>query len=272
MSAYDHLTHLSDGSAVLERVQYFPRQLMTADDMTAEQEYFREKLRRHNRYLHGWGVVCGCEVVPNPDSDHPWQVQVCPGYVITPQGDEILIPEAVNFDLAGDWHQAHDPCASALPGSKKTADQPQVVYLAVCYAECSTRPVRTHPAGCACEEAACEYSRVRESFELTRLWKLPDSHKLTKEAEQRWIQDFRGWYVEFQNNNILPQRAPACPGTADDNCVVLATIELPKDRNTPIAPGENEQIRYHDRRVLYSAVALYGMIQTMMDLNKRKKP
>ena len=38
----------------LERMRYFPRQLLTADDMRTEQEYFREKMRRHNRYLVGW--------------------------------------------------------------------------------------------------------------------------------------------------------------------------------------------------------------------------
>ena len=36
------------------RVRYFPRQLLTADDMRTEQEYLREKLRRHNRLLHRW--------------------------------------------------------------------------------------------------------------------------------------------------------------------------------------------------------------------------
>jgi hypothetical protein len=46
-------------SVALERVKYFSRQLLTADDMTADQDYFRNKMRRHNRYLHGWGVVCG---------------------------------------------------------------------------------------------------------------------------------------------------------------------------------------------------------------------
>src|SRR5260370_608402 len=42
----------------LERVNYFPRQIMTVDDMVAEADYFREKLRRHNRSIHGWGAVC----------------------------------------------------------------------------------------------------------------------------------------------------------------------------------------------------------------------
>ena len=49
----------------LERVRYFSRQALTAEDMTADQEYFRAKLRRHNRYLHGWGVVCGMIVEIN---------------------------------------------------------------------------------------------------------------------------------------------------------------------------------------------------------------
>src|SRR5947209_10205738 len=60
----DHMTTPS----TLERVHFFPRQLLTADDMDAEQHYFRQKLRRHTRFLHGWGVVCGCEVKPAYDT------------------------------------------------------------------------------------------------------------------------------------------------------------------------------------------------------------
>ena len=45
-----------------ERVRYFARQLLTADDLTQEQEYLRGRMRRHNLFLHGWGVVCGAEV------------------------------------------------------------------------------------------------------------------------------------------------------------------------------------------------------------------
>jgi len=52
-------------------VNYFPRQLLTADDMTADQQYFLNKLRRHNRYLHGWGVVCGLEIFGGPDGGEP---------------------------------------------------------------------------------------------------------------------------------------------------------------------------------------------------------
>jgi hypothetical protein len=45
---------------------YFHGQLLSAADMRTEQSYFREKLKLHNRCLHGYGVVCGLEVDPCP--------------------------------------------------------------------------------------------------------------------------------------------------------------------------------------------------------------
>ena len=239
-----------------ERVRYFPRQLITADDMTAEQQYFRQKMRRHNRFLHGWGVVCGCAVEPyNPEKNRPWQVRVCPGYVITPQGDEILIREAVNFDLAGDWRHPEDPCARPWPcppaGVRPASNETQDVYLAVCYTECDTRPVRIHPAGCGCDEAACEYSRIRDSFELLRLWELPDSHKKAVEADAKWVEDVETWKA----NPEPPRPLASCPECPDDPCVVLAKITLPVARDTQISA-----IDYGDRRVLYSVQALQAIL------------
>jgi len=43
----------------LRRVNYFAGRLLTAEDFRAEQEYHREKSRRHNRRLHGSGVASG---------------------------------------------------------------------------------------------------------------------------------------------------------------------------------------------------------------------
>ena len=152
------------GSA-LERMRYFPRELITADDMRAEQEYFVNKMRRHNRFLHGWGVVCGCNVVPKPTDGHPWQVQVCPGYVVAPQGDDILINDCITFDLQTGM-QPCDPCSVTYPCPPQPVYNENndwtTAYLAVRYVECLTRPVRVHPGGCGCDEMDCEYSRIRE--------------------------------------------------------------------------------------------------------------
>src|SRR5438552_13846425 len=55
----------------LERLRYVPRMLLGADDLSVEQLYFRTKLQRHNRIVHGWGWLCGGEVWAAPIKDHP---------------------------------------------------------------------------------------------------------------------------------------------------------------------------------------------------------
>ncbi|HMF54726.1 MAG TPA: hypothetical protein VK619_00075 [Pyrinomonadaceae bacterium] len=48
------------------RLKYFYGQMLGAQDFQKEQDYFREKLKLHNRCLHGYGTVCGLMVVPEP--------------------------------------------------------------------------------------------------------------------------------------------------------------------------------------------------------------
>src|SRR5918994_5495222 len=45
------------------RPRFFPGQLLTDQDLNRLQQYVIDKNRLHNRYLHGWGVACGLEVV-----------------------------------------------------------------------------------------------------------------------------------------------------------------------------------------------------------------
>src|SRR5262249_29242495 len=86
-------------SVTLERVNYFTRQLLPVDDMVRERDYYLQKLRRHNRFLHGWGVVCGLEVKEAPTQDQPWRVQISGGYALGPFGDEIYVVDTVYLDL-----------------------------------------------------------------------------------------------------------------------------------------------------------------------------
>ena len=74
---------------VLELPRYFPRQLLTPDELTLEQDYFRQKMRLHNRLLWGWGTVCGALVCRVDAADgsgerDPWRVVVEPGYLLDP--------------------------------------------------------------------------------------------------------------------------------------------------------------------------------------------
>jgi hypothetical protein len=71
----------------LERLNYFHGQLLSPSDFTAEQEYFLARSRRHNRYLHGWGVVCGLKVTAANSSE----ITVEPGLAIDCAGNEIQV-------------------------------------------------------------------------------------------------------------------------------------------------------------------------------------
>jgi hypothetical protein len=226
--------------ARLERVRFFPRQLIGADDLSQEQRYHRQKQRNHNRLLHGWGVVCGCDVRPAADPRKPWLLRICPGYVLTPQGDEISISAEVLFDVATCLTESDDPCAFSRPCPPVTrrAREQSTLYLAVRYVECQARPVRVAPVGCNCDDVDCEYSRIRDGYELCCLSELPKTHTAAlPECETL----------------CAPQTVLPCPECTDEPWVVLATITLP-ERDASITADEVDPLR--DRRALYSTALL----------------
>jgi uncharacterized repeat protein (TIGR01451 family) len=218
----------------LERVHYFPRQLLTADDMIADQDYFRQKLRRHNRFLHGWGVVCGLEVTAEPSANTPWRVKISDGYALGPYGDEIFVAEPVYLDLAECGPgAATSPCEPSLLLTHVSATGGQV-FVAIKYAECLAQPVRAMPAGCACEDEACEYSRIRDSFQIECLTELPPLPPATLICDL-----------------INGQQLPHCPPCPTDPWVFLARVTLPASPSTNVASIDN-----FVRRQLYSTTLL----------------
>lgn len=72
----------------ISRPIYFDGRLLTADDFTSEQNYHREKQRRHNLHCHGIGVVQGLNV-STVHKNSAWTVTVEPGVAIDPAGNEI---------------------------------------------------------------------------------------------------------------------------------------------------------------------------------------
>lgn len=237
----------------LERVRYYPRQLITADDLTADQYYHRQRDRRHNRFLHGWGVVCGLTVEPAADATYPWQVRVCPGYAVGTQGDEISVANQVLFDLASGACD-DQPCQPwPCPPSTNTAVGAVAppIYLAIRHVECDSRPVRMHPLGCGCDEMQCEYSRVRDDFELKVLPALPDSHIQQAVLDLAWLATLKLW---AENPQRGPIPVPPCLPCADDPWVVIARITLPPLQTTPLTSAS---IDYFGRRALYSVQSVH---------------
>jgi hypothetical protein len=105
----------------LLRPKFFERQQLSANDLNAVIDYIRQRDRRHNRYLHGWGVVCGLQIVRGGS---PWEIAVQPGYALSPSGEEIFVAEAqtllIEQAVIECRPDAGDPCldgqASTLPG------------------------------------------------------------------------------------------------------------------------------------------------------------
>jgi len=129
---------------VTERPHYFSGQVIGVDDLEQEQLYHREKARRHNRLLHGWGIAHGLEVRAGAHGTR--RVTISPGYALDRNGEEIVVSRPVAVDLSG-----HAPDTT--------------VYVAVRYDERPERPVPA-PQG-------QQYTRIRETFAVEVLIRLP---------------------------------------------------------------------------------------------------
>ncbi|HUD49016.1 MAG TPA: hypothetical protein VMR33_19450 [Candidatus Baltobacteraceae bacterium] len=84
------------GLKCLDRTRYFAGQLLTDGDLNHEQSYLLAKNRLHNRFLHGWGVVCGMQVVC---SECDGWVTVKTGYAIDPCGNDIIVCQDYPFNV-----------------------------------------------------------------------------------------------------------------------------------------------------------------------------
>jgi hypothetical protein len=164
--------------AGLERTRFYPRQIVTPDDLTQDQLYFADKLRRHNRLLHGWGLVCGLVVErcarSDGDGDDPCKVRVTSGYALDPYGNEIVVTTRELLDLCTEdmlgtvtCLPTDDPWCRPVETSRTGT-----FYLAVRYRQHAVKPVHA-PTGCSCKDADCENSRNRDEYEFALLPELP---------------------------------------------------------------------------------------------------
>ncbi|MDQ2922540.1 MAG: hypothetical protein M3R52_13130 [Acidobacteriota bacterium] len=122
----------------LERPRFFTGKLVTAEDLALEQLYFLEKLKRHNRSLHGFGIVSGLKVTTDSG-----KIAVDAGMALDCQGNEVVIGTV----------QMLSPTT--------TSESWRTAYANIRYAEDSGAPATiTTIAG------ATEVSTIREGFEI----------------------------------------------------------------------------------------------------------
>lgn len=191
---------------MLARPLYEPGKFLSAGDCRAEQKYRLQKFRRHNRYLHGYGVVCGLLVAPGGDPARPWAVRVCPGYALGPYGDEIELCQSVLVDLR-DFLWTEPPAGAFI------AAPPRRPYVAIRHREQGGRLAPVPQSTCGCPDPIYEPARTKDGAEAGVLWSRP------QELDE----------VDICKRQIVPCRP--CPPSP---WIVLARILLPAVESEPI--------------------------------------
>lgn len=241
--------------SIAERPRYYARQLITDETLRLEQKYFIDKMRRHNRLMHGYGVVCGAQICLSPGcrtngpGNKPWEVVVKPGYILGPYGDEVIIDceRVVDLRTRGVTGVTGEPCIEPLDpwcSDVYTPRDPQApLFVAVKYKECQTRPVRVQPVGCGCDDNQCEYSRWRDGYEIGILTCCPDELPGIHRHEMEAIDLSKPAIKPGVRPEGPPQFCPKCPSHP---WVVLGSVTVDDD-------GTITRIDNCDcRRIIYS--------------------
>src|SRR5262245_46838378 len=138
------------GLKAFDRPLWGPGQILTAADLTSLQTYIKAKHRLHNRYLHGWGVVCGLEVICD---DCDGYVTIRPGYAIDPCGEDIVVAQDTQFNVIAAIRACCDaqrakvgPCDPWQPPPDPGCREAETHWcIALKYKEVETSYVRTLP-------------------------------------------------------------------------------------------------------------------------------
>ncbi|HEX2094966.1 MAG TPA: hypothetical protein VHG28_21375 [Longimicrobiaceae bacterium] len=145
------------GLKCLCRPRFFAGQLLTEQDLNRLDTYIREKNRLHNRYVHGWGVVCGLEVTCH---DCENLVKVSSGYALSPCGDDVVVCEDATVDVCSlirrcDREARRPECEPPRPRDPGCEDIEETWVLSVCYDEKPSRGITALRAeGCACSRCS----------------------------------------------------------------------------------------------------------------------
>lgn len=184
------------GLVCQERPRYFAGQLLTETELNSEQAYLLAKNRLHNRYLHGYGIVCGLQVSCH---DCEGWVTVHPGYALDACGNDMIVCQAQDFDLIKAIRACREEKRGECdpwrePVRNRCEDVEENWCITIRYKEREGKPstalVSCSPSTCGCESGrkgngkqcecggkgqsatrtvsvgACEPARIIEGFEL----------------------------------------------------------------------------------------------------------
>jgi len=127
-------------SKPLARIWFSDDQVLSVAHLHLAQEYFREKLKRHNRSLHGFGIVSGLKV--------------------TVAAGKVVVEAGLALDCEGNEIVVGTPQTLTPPASLESV---RTAYVSVRYFEQKAGPT---PAGETSGTGPLQISTMLESFEI----------------------------------------------------------------------------------------------------------
>jgi len=150
-------------SPYLDRLNYFYGQMLGVRDFQTEQDYFREKIKLHNRCLHGFGVVCGLEVKfkefhREPDKTCWPIVTIGCGLALDADGNELIVREPLCVDLRRCLSKKDQEALA-----KENLDKPITCYLSLRFRETPLEPIRPVALEACGDSKTCHFGKLRDS-------------------------------------------------------------------------------------------------------------
>lgn len=148
-------------------VNYHFGQLLGVEDFRADQGFHIGHQRRHQRLLHGWGVVWGLAVSFVAETR---ELRVAPGHALDRQGRDLVVAAAQCMSLPAWWAKHRDDeIFAGIPNKDDATFDADVI---ACYRSCLTRPVPALADPCTASGSAGQagsdmaYSRICETVQL----------------------------------------------------------------------------------------------------------
>lgn len=151
MSTFVTATELAELDPT-KRVNHALGMIIGADDLRQDQRYLTARDERHQRVLHGWGVVSGLLV----DYDEDLRLRVHPGLAVDGVGRSICVDRTQCADLLG-WLRAQGDAV---------AEREVTVWVLLCHDSCETDLLPVPSGPCQSLDDSLAPSRVVDSFRL----------------------------------------------------------------------------------------------------------
>jgi len=214
------------------RNHYYHGKLLDAGLFSLEQRYFNSKRALINRFVVGYGVVCGLDLYLLDTHD---QVIVTPGLAIDKWGREIVVPK---------------PSAPIrlrrLPNAPH--EEEEWVYLCLTYHECESDPKPVLTADCP-ETGPCAPDVIQERYQiLVRPGRVPEPPHECTLHEAITTQG-----IKFPELALWVSQECAAPPA--DPCIPLGDIFIPEDGRI-----HQDDVHVDHRPIVYSNDMLYELI------------